>query len=705
MKRITPLMQLQILILTLLLTFSVQAQVGIGTNNPSDGSILDITSADKGILVPRVNIANLGNIAPVTGGATVGLLVWNTSATTGVGYHYWSGSAWVPLSGGSVNDDWKLAGNAAAAADFLGTTNGQDLRVRTNNALRMRVLSDGRVIINEVGGPYFAGDQFTVEGLFSINGYTTNGIGVYGEGTTGVGVWGETVDNYAVLGQSTNFAGVRGLSVNDVGVWGVSNTIGAVGDALIAGTLGVGADGSIGYGGAADGIGVIGSGNSLLAGYSVLTIGGTPVGSGVAGTGTEAGVAGFGTSGTSIGTIGIAGGVGAQGQGFFGLLGFGDSTNGVGMDAQGADGARGFAESTTGIGLVGSGNNIGASYSILVDAMANPIGSGLAATGTQVGAYGNGSNSTGLGVIGIGGTALGGVGSQGQGYDGVVGLASGANGIGVFGDAPDTGVQGQGQNGVVGIAGATANNVGTFGQGRIGVLGQVDASGPGPNNNKWGVFSNGNSGATGTKSFVIDHPLDPANKILKHFSIESNEILNVYRGKETFDSNGKAIITLPNYYEAVNKNASYQLTPIGAAMPNLYIEQEVENGQFVIAGGVPGKKVSWQLTAERNDPYLQQNPSERITEIGKGEASGKYYMPNLYGRSSDLSLTGLRKNKAVTPLDTKVQTSKKADHTKYESNTVNNETLNELTSKIVTKSKNSEQKTKANKKDLDKKKQ
>ncbi|MEZ5068955.1 MAG: hypothetical protein R2847_10915 [Bacteroidia bacterium] len=30
--------------------------------------------------------------------------------------------------------------------------------------------------------------------------------------------------------------------------------------------------------------------------------------------------------------------------------------------------------------------------------------------------------------------------------------------------------------------------------------------------------------ASGTKPFMIDHPLDPANKFLKRFSMESNEV-------------------------------------------------------------------------------------------------------------------------------------------------------------------------------------
>lgn len=152
----------------------------------------------------------------------------------------------------------------------------------------------------------------------------------------------------------------------------------------------------------------------------------------------------------------------------------------------------------------------------------------------------------------------------------------------------------------------------------------------------YGMFSVGDSGATGVKTFTIDHPEDPERKILKHFSIESNEVLNMYRGTEIFDANGKAVVNLPDYYDSINKNPSYQLTPIGAAMPNLYIESEISNGKFIIAGGEPNKKVSWQITSERNDPYLKQNPEQReVVVIKEGERNGKYLNPELYGQPKE----------------------------------------------------------------------
>lgn len=41
-------------------------------------------------------------------------------------------------------------------------------------------------------------------------------------------------------------------------------------------------------------------------------------------------------------------------------------------------------------------------------------------------------------------------------------------------------------------------------------------------------------------------------------------MLNVYRGNVVLDSNGEATVTLPDYFDAVNINFSYNLTSIGS---------------------------------------------------------------------------------------------------------------------------------------------
>ncbi len=88
--------------------------VGINATgvNPDNSAMLDIVSSDKGILIPRVNIANLSTAAPVTAPSN-SLLVFNTNATTGQGYYYWdnANTTWVKLLDANSNsdEDWHKA--------------------------------------------------------------------------------------------------------------------------------------------------------------------------------------------------------------------------------------------------------------------------------------------------------------------------------------------------------------------------------------------------------------------------------------------------------------------------------------------------------------------------------------------------------------------------------------------------------------------
>jgi hypothetical protein len=154
--------------------------------------------------------------------------------------------------------------------------------------------------------------------------------------------------------------------------------------------------------------------------------------------------------------------------------------------------------------------------------------------------------------------------------------------------------------------------------------------------NNYGLYANGDVGASGTKPFQIDHPLDPANKYLKHYAMESPEVLNIYRGSVLLDASGEAEIQLPDYFHAININFTYVLTPVGAPA-DMYVKTEVDNtGRFVIAGGKPGLKVSWYVYAERNDAYLQQKPWKKEVEVKKKEHEvGKYLQPELYGQPKE----------------------------------------------------------------------
>ncbi len=158
---------------------------------------------------------------------------------------------------------------------------------------------------------------------------------------------------------------------------------------------------------------------------------------------------------------------------------------------------------------------------------------------------------------------------------------------------------------VIGRAGPGASAIGIYGTG----------NGPGTRAGQFdgNVTINGNllvNGSVGktSGSFRIPHPLEPEKKWLYHSFVESPDMMNIYNGIARLDQSGEATITLPNYFEALNREFRYQLTPVGASMPNLYVAEEISANTFKISGGKPGAKVSWQVTGIRQDKDAREHP-------------------------------------------------------------------------------------------------
>ncbi len=130
------------------------------------------------------------------------------------------------------------------------------------------------------------------------------------------------------------------------------------------------------------------------------------------------------------------------------------------------------------------------------------------------------------------------------------------------------------------------------------------------------TFSITGSVSKGAGTLVIDHPLDPKNKLLYHSFVESPDAMNQYNGIAALDENGEATIQLPDYFEALNMKFTYQFFPMHEAMPNLHIKQKIQDNAFTIGGGIPGGEISWMVTGIRHDPYILANPI--IPEVEKG---------------------------------------------------------------------------------------
>jgi len=155
----------RLLLLPLYVMFSLMntgasaQNIGInGTGSlPNNSAGLDVDFTNKGMLVPRIALTSALDATTITAPAT-SLLIYNT-ATAGVspnnvipGFYYWSGSVWTRLATtGATGTDWTTTGNAGTnpTTNFIGTTDNQDLVVKSNNNEVIRVKTSGRIGINE----------------------------------------------------------------------------------------------------------------------------------------------------------------------------------------------------------------------------------------------------------------------------------------------------------------------------------------------------------------------------------------------------------------------------------------------------------------------------------------------------------------------------------------------------------------------------
>ena len=149
------------------------------------------------------------------------------------------------------------------------------------------------------------------------------------------------------------------------------------------------------------------------------------------------------------------------------------------------------------------------------------------------------------------------------------------------------------------------------------------------------VHVNGNLSASGAKPFKIDHPLDPLNKYLYHFAVESPEVQNVYNGNIVTGESGKAVVNLPDYFSSINKDFKYQLTIIDETQFALArISKKISGNSFEIMTDKPNIEVSWQVTAVRNDKSMQQFAVD-AESVKPANERGKYLQPELYGQSME----------------------------------------------------------------------
>lgn len=147
-----------------------------------------------------------------------------------------------------------------------------------------------------------------------------------------------------------------------------------------------------------------------------------------------------------------------------------------------------------------------------------------------------------------------------------------------------------------------------------GFTGYTGATGP---TGRSCLGSTGPQGPTGSKTFIIDHPLDDT-KYLIHACLEGPEAGVYYRGKATIENDEFVIVQLPNYVEKLATNFTIQITSIYSkerSEPNLLEVSEIENNQFRVYG--KNGSFYWYVYGLRNDISVEPD-KESVIVTGDG---------------------------------------------------------------------------------------
>lgn len=136
-----------------LMSEQVFAQQGIGTLQPDKSAALEVVSTKRGMLIPRIDIPDLNQAAPVTNPAH-SLLAFNTGASgTQEGFYYWSDDGTQTGVGSWIL--FSSSGSSVGDIDVLGGDNIYVTETTTGNTTAFEVnlepgTTDGQLLVTVV---------------------------------------------------------------------------------------------------------------------------------------------------------------------------------------------------------------------------------------------------------------------------------------------------------------------------------------------------------------------------------------------------------------------------------------------------------------------------------------------------------------------------------------------------------------------------
>ncbi len=596
------------------------AKIGIGNTAPS--ATLDVTGAAtiRGLL----NLPNSANATAAAGAISrpLGLVAStfnsSTSAAANQVFHWQAEPVGNNTATPSATLNLLFATAPAAAAET-----------------GLKINSKG--VITFASGQTFPGGSGTITGV-------TAGTGLTGGGTSGVVTLNLDSSKVPELGTSNNFTAPQQFQGN-AGFGTTPSGNGyiplSVGSASSFGTwLSLGNSSTGGHtwniisaaSGNAEGAGNFGI--TDLTGKSTIWLEGNTNTANLTATGTVGAAAVVVTS-TAGAAIIDADGFGKNAGGPTPGLRFGGGTSGegiasnrvIGLTKFGLDFYTEFAARMSILqnGQVGIGTqNPGAGLAVISNVA---TATGIVAQAGNATSGSNQDGGIGLDVFGGNGDLNSGASADGGtaiSADGGLGVNFGGTGGFFIGSANVADDAFGGGDGIVAIVGSSA--VGDFAPSAGAFQGQITVS--------QGVISS-------SAIVQMDHPLDPANKLLQHATVQSPDMKNIYDGNITTDAAGEAVVELPNYFEALNRDFRYQLTVIGQ-FAQAIVATKIANNRFTVHTDKPNVEVSWQVTGIRNDAWANAH-RVNVEPVKPALYQGHYIHPELYGAPEEAGMEWARR--------------------------------------------------------------
>ncbi len=170
---------------------SLFAQVGMGTNQPDKSAVLELKSGQRGLLIPRFDIPDLQDAAPVTTPANA-LLVYNTGDTNPdeAGFYYWNSKAnggsgaWILIKSAGNDFTTKVDTLKGGNLNLVIDTTGQ---VVTFNLGVKPGAKDGLVLTTQIVGTDTSAVWISPSALFGKFFQAKNGLHMRNDSTVVLG--------------------------------------------------------------------------------------------------------------------------------------------------------------------------------------------------------------------------------------------------------------------------------------------------------------------------------------------------------------------------------------------------------------------------------------------------------------------------------------------------------------------------------------